>query len=351
MQNIGNRLLNQCVAHYVLNYLHKTDFKKTGSPKNTSAWRYLRLSDIPEGTNPSQLGELAKNTALHLRKRVLGNKPNQSMRSIVRDHPELSPMLGHGAQAWLILSYAESLQKIFEIDNGTLLYGLNKGTYRNIAENVIAARLMFANASQRLAQKMYEVYGPIGNQVVFVEGGAGNGAATLTTLKEFHSHGLYPNFWLTDIDPKTLPVAENYFRQFGNFQGHHFPWSQLDIGDTSAVKSLLGSFPGFKTVFNVNFIVHEYETIANKFFKAMSSSPETDLVVSEFFLPEGYPDCDPDPDFPWWFVFLHELSDQYLRTENQFLKIAKKHGYYCTSRLDHQIHNNHPVTSSLFLNK
>ena len=347
MENVGTRLLNQYVAHFILSYLKKSQYQHTDTSKNNSAWRILRLSEIPWETDPNLLGQLGQETAKIQRDLVLSKAKNTSIRSVNRN----SPLIAHGPQAWLIHTYEETLQKMFELDNGTVQYGLGKDAYRNIEENVIAARMMFASASQRLAQKMYEVYGHMGNQLALVEGGAGNGAATLTNLQEFHSHGLYPHFWLTDIDPKTLPVAENYYRQVGNFQSHHFPWSQLDIGDAKAVQTLLDSFPGFKTIFNVNFIVHEWEPIANRFFKAMSKCKDTDLVVSEFFLPPGYPNCTPDADFPWWFLYLHELSNQHLRTESDFMNIIKRHGYRVTNRLDHQVHNGIPVTSTLFLSK
>jgi hypothetical protein len=351
MQISGTQHLNEYVARYVLAYLQKIKFQQTRTEKNDSAWRFLRLSAIPSQTDPSSLGDLAEDAAYYVRKRVLGNEPKQSMRSIVRDHPHLEPLLGHGAQSWLILTYFQTLQQIYEIDNGTVQYGLGKGSYRNIKENVIASRMMFADGSQRLAEKMYELYGEIGNQLALIEGGAGNGAATLTMLKQFQRHGKFPLFWLTDIDEKTLIVAENYYREKGNFQSHHFPWSLLDIGDAEAVHSLLNSFPGFKTVFNVNFIVHEWEPIAARLFKSMSNNPNTDLVVSEFFLPPGYPNCDPDPNFPWWFVYLHELSNQYLRTENDFLTIIQKYGYKVFDRIDYQTHKGQPVTSTLFLRK
>lgn len=345
MANIGTRLLNQYAAHYALKYLQKVNYQHTGTPKNSSTWKFLRLSGIDWSTDPNLLGQIGQETAALQRDLVLSGAKNTSIRSANRN----SPLIAHGPQSWLILTYEQTLKKIFELDQGTIQYGLNKDVYRDIEENVMAARMMFESASKSLAKKIYELYGEIGNEIALIEGGAGNGAATLTNIKEFHEHHKYPHFWLTDIDPKTLAVAENYFRQNGNFQSHHFPWSQLDIGDSLAVKSLLNSFPGFKTILNVNFIVHEWEPIAERFFKATSQSgTDTDLIVSEFFVPEN---PQVDPDFPWWFVYLHELSGQHLRTENDFLAITKKHGYHVFDQLDYQIHNGKPVTSTIFLRK
>lgn len=339
------RLLNQWVASYVTDYLSTSLFSKTGTRLNSAAWNFLRLSGLDYLSSYNVQRAEAIAIAEMQRHMVLENIKTGRLASNDR-----SLRINGGPQAWLIYTYMSALEKIYELDKGAITYGINGGVYRFIPENVISARMMFEAASLRLAKAMVEIYGEIGNHLVLLEGGAGNGAATWTTLDAFHKKGLSPQFCLTDIDPKTMPVAEEYFRQNG-FNSRHFPWSQLDIGDPNAVNSLLNSFPGFKTVMNINFIVHEWEPIAEKLFATMSRCPDTDLVISEFFLPPGYPNCEPDPDFPWWFVFLHELSGQYLRTEEDFMKIIHKYGYEVFRRIDHQKHNGHAVTATLFLRK
>lgn len=339
------RLLNQWVASYVHDFLSTSLFSETGTRLNNAAWNFLRLSGLDYLSSYNVQRAEAIAIAEMQRHMVLENIKTGRLASSDR-----SLRINGGPQAWLIYTYMSALEKIYELDKGAISYGINGDVYRFIPENVIAARKMFEAASIKLARAMVEIYGDIGNHLVLLEGGAGNGAATWTTLDAFHKRGLFPHFWLTDIDPKTMPVAEEYFRQNG-YQTNDFPWTQLDIGDPNAVKSLINSFPGFKTVMNVNFIIHEEEPIAKEFFAAMSQSPDTDLVVSEFFLPPGYPNCEPDPDFPGWFVFLHELSGQYLRTEAEFLKIIHKYGYEVFKRIDHQVQKGHAVTATLFLRK
>lgn len=350
MKNIGTRLLNQYVAKYFLDYLRKVNYQKTDTPINNFAWSYFHFSEIPWKTDAHTLSELPEDAAIYLRKRILGNEPRQSMRLIVRDHPHLGPLLGHGAQSWLILTYLQTLHKIYELDQGILQYGIDKDLYRTIEENVIAARLMFAEGMGRLAEKIAEIYKDTPN-LALAEGGAGNGAAMFSVLEKFHSFGLFPHFLLSDIDQKTKSVAEEYFRSRG-FKSKHFPWAKIDIGDPKDLAAIASHFSQNNLAFNINFIVHEWEPIAEKFFAATSQSmPNADLVVSEFFLPEGYPNCAPDPDFPWWFVALHHLSGQHLRTEKDFMAFPKLHGYKLFDRIDYQVHYGKPVTSTLFLRK
>ncbi len=346
IKKIGTRLLNQYAAHFAIRYLQKVNYQHTGSPKNNSTWKFLRLSGIDWTTDPNLLGQIGQETAALQRSLVLSGAKNTSIRSANRN----SPLIAHGPQAWLIQTYEQTLNSIFELDNGTLQYGLGKDRYRNITENVMAARMMFETASKTLANALVEKYQDIPNLGLF-EGGAGNGAAMHTNLLAFHSQGIKPDFLLSDIDPKTKNVAEEYFREKG-FASRHFPWMQVDIGNPKDLALVARQFPWHKLVCNVNFIVHEWEPIAERFFKATSKSmPNADLAVTEFFLPPGYPNCDPDPDFPWWFVYLHEISGQYLRTETEFMKIIQKHSYYSFDPLNYQTHNGMPVTSTLFLRK
>lgn len=346
----GTQHLNQYVAKFFLEYLEKIGYKRTSSSDNDFAWLYFQLSGIPWSSDSRDMSSLPEDAALFLRKRVLGNEPRSSMRHIVQDEPDLRPLVNHGAQSWLILTYLQTLQNIYGLDKGILKYGIDKDLYRIIEENIIAARLMFAEGTIRLAEKVTETYKDTPN-LALVEGGAGNGAAIFAILQKFHSLGVFPHFLLSDLDPKTKAVAEEYFRSRG-FKSKHFPWAKINIGDPSDLAAIANHFSQNNLVFNINFIVHEWEPIAEKFFKATSESmPNADLVVSEFFLPEGYPNCAPDPDFPWWFVALHHLSGQHLRTRSKFLAIAEKYGYYVFDELIHQTHKGQPVTSTLFLRK
>lgn len=346
----GTQHLNQYVAKFFLEYLKKVSYSKTGSPDNNFAWLYFHLSDIPWSSDSRDMSALPEDAALFLRKRVLGNEPRSSMRHIVQDEPDLRPLVNHGAQSWLIFTYLQTLQKIHELDKGILKYGPNNDLYRVIEENVIAARLMFAEGTIRLAAKIFDRHKGTPN-LGLVEGGAGNGAAMFTILKTFHKHHIFPDFLVTDIDLITRGKAETYFRDHG-FPSKHFPWAQIDIGDPKHLAQIADYFPWHNLVFNINFIIHEHESIAEKFFESMSKSlPNAELIVSEFFLPEGYPNCAPDPDFPWWFVALHHLSGQHLRTRSEFLTIAEKYGYCVLDELVHQTHNGQPVTSTLFLRK
>lgn len=343
MTNIGTRLLNQYVAHYAIRYLQKVNFQHTNSPKNNSTWKFLRLSGISWDTDPNLLGDIGRETAKLQRELVLSGAKNTSIRFANRN----SPLIAHGPQSWLIHTYEQTLNKIFELDQGTMEYGLGKDAYRDIEENVMAARMMFENAAKSLADKLVSTYKDVPNLGLF-EGGAGNGAAMLTNLLAFHQQNIFPDFLISDIDPKTKGVAEKYFRKQG-FPSRHFPWMQADIGSPKDLATVANHFPWHKLVLNVNFIIHEWEPIAEKFFAATSQSmPNADLAVSEFFVPEN-PQID--PDFPWWFVYIHEITDQYLRTKKDFLSYPIKYGYELFDHIDHQVHNGEAVTSTLFFRK
>lgn len=351
MDKHPNQYLNEFVANFVIRYLRVIGYAVTGSPINMASWKFLGRSQISAVTNNIwELGDLAHQAALLQRQLVCEGHQNTSLRSIVRSFPKLLPLVAHGPQAWLINTYRQPLENILELDRGTKKYGQNQAVYRNIKENVMAARMMFTKASQLLADKIFEENQRTANLGIF-EGGAGNGAATLTILKKFHDNGIFPGFLLSDIDEATREVALKLFQSRG-FQSSYFPWTKLDIGNPKDMATVAKYFEWNNLIVNVNFIIHEWEPIANKFFFAMNKSlPKAKLAISEFFLPED--ETRVGPDFPWWFVYLHDLSSQHLRTEKQFLAIAKKHGYSFYDRLNHQIYKptNKPIVTTLFLAK
>lgn len=351
MQISGTEHLNQYVAKFFLEYLEKVGCNKTGSPDNNFAWLYFHLSGIPWSSDSRDMSTLPEDAALFLRKRVLRNEARSSMRHIVQDEPDLRPIVNHGAQSWLIFTYLQTLQNIYGLDKGILKYGIDKDLYRVIEENIVAAGMMFAEGTQRLATKIASIYQNTPN-LGYAEGGSGKGAASFAILKELHRVNIYPDFTLSDIDEEgTRQTAEEYFGSHG-FASKNLPWMKIDIGDPKDLAKIAKHFPWHHLIFNVNFIIHEWEPIAENFFAATSQAmPNADLVVSEFFLPEGYPNCAPDPEFPWWFVALHHLSGQHLRTRSEFLAIAEKYGYYVFDELIHQTHKGQPVTSTLFLRK
>ena len=343
-----NEYLNEMVAFYVIFYLAKVDFKKTGSPINNSSWNFLKRSGLKPDANQYFLDGFSLGTqAANLQRRLVSSGgPNVSLRSVIREYPELIPLVAHGPQSWLIKTYDSMLRNIYELDMGTKEYGLDKDIYRDIIDNVKAARMMFEEASRKIADKIYLLYGDLPS-LALVEGGAGNGAAMLTILDKFPRHQL-PKFLISDIDEKTRLPAEELFLVKGYFE--HLPWIKVDLGDTNDLKRVQTEVDGHDAVVSVNFIIHEHQTILEKFFQSMSQElPNAHLAISEFFLPES--DDIMDPSFPWWFVYLHEVSSQYLRTEKDFLAVANKYGYSVHDRIDHQTVNQKPLVSTLFLSK
>ena len=345
MQDDMQLHLNQYVAFFVNQYLRKTNYLETGGYINQAAkvYPYFSSTDPYSGyisEYQSALSLVEKQSQLVLNNMRTGKLPS--------DHRDLR--LDGGPQAWLISTYNKMLSHLIELDSGVMSYEFGGRLYRDIVPNVIASRMMFEAASKRLARTMVETHQHDAHETVLVEFGSGNGAATLTTLKAFHKKGLYPQFLLTDIDQKTEDVALQLYRQHG-YQTSHFPWEKLNINDTNAVVTTLSKFPKFKIIANLNFIIHESEDIIENFFAAMSQAGVQEVVVSEFFLPPGYPNCKPNPLFPWWFVFIHIASKQFLRTEKDFMLVANKHGYYISKRHDHQVVDNAPVVSTLFLTR
>lgn len=345
-KKLPNNYLNEMVAFHVLRYLDEVDFRTTGTLINNSDWSFLKRAGIHPNSNPYLLdGFSLGNQAADLQRRlVFDNTPNTSLRSVIREYPHLMPLVAHGPQAWLIRSYNSMLRNIYELDMGTKQYGLGKDIYRDIVENVKAARLMFEEASRKIADKIYQRYGDL-SSLALVEGGAGNGAAMLTNLEKFP---VWPKFLLSDIDEKTRLPAEELFLAKGYTKP--LPWMKVDLGNPDDLKKVKTEFNGHEVVISVNFIIHEHEGILKKFFKSMSQElPFAHLAISEFFLPED--ETLVGTGFPWWFVFLHEVSGQYLRTEKDFMSVATGAGYRVLNRLDHQLVNNLPVTSTLFLSK
>ena len=348
MDKHPNQFLNEYVGHFIIRYLEKIDFGITNSPINTAAWNFLRRSKISFTTKPWTLGQEADYAAELQRQLVLEGHQNTSLRSIVRDFPDLRPMVTHGPQAWLIKTYLQPLENIFELDNGSKKYGIKQPVYRKITENVMAARMMFNTASRSLASKLFDRHSKTPN-LGFFEGGAGNGAAMFDILQEFHNHGIFPEFLLSDIDEKTMPVAKKYFQDHG-FPANHFPWIKIDIGNPKDMIKVAEYFEYHNLINNVNLIIHDWEPIAEKFFRSTSQLlPKAELAVSEFFLPEH--ESMVDHTYPWWFVFLHDLSGQKLRTERELLSITKRYGYKLVDRINHQKNNETPVVSTLFLKK
>lgn len=348
MEKHPNQLLNEYVAHFVIKYLNQINFKATNSPINIAVRNFLRRSQIDPSEPMWNLGNEAKYAAIYQRQLVLEGHANTSLRSIVREFPDLRPMVTHGPQAWLIHTYQQPLENIFELDNGSKKYGIRQSVYRSITENVMAARMMFNTASHSLASKLFDRHSKTPN-LGFFEGGAGNGAAIFDILNKFHNHGIFPEFLLSDIDEKTMPVAKKYFQDHG-FPGNHFPWKKIDIGNPKDMIKVVEYFEYHNIIINVNFIIHEWEPIAEKFFRSTSQLlPKAELAVSEFFLPEH--ESMVDHTYPWWFVFLHDLSGQKLRTERELLNITKRYGYKTVDRINHQKINETPVVSTLFLRK
>lgn len=342
-----NEILNEMVAFHVLQYLAKVDFQKTGSPMNNSSWNFLKRTGIDPVTNPYFLDGFSLGTqAANLQRRLVSaGGPNQSLRSVIRDYRPLLPLVAHGPQAWLIKTYDSMLRNIYELDMGTKQYGLGKDVYRNIVENIKAARMMFEEASRKIADKIYLLYGHLPS-LALVEGGAGNGAAMLTNLEKFPSSAI-PKFLLSDIDEKTRLPAEELFLSKGFIK---IPWMKVDLGDAYDLEKVQTAVNGHDVVVSVNFIIHEHVTILENFFRAIRHGlPDAQLAISEFFLPES--EDLVGPNFPWWFVYLHDISGQYLRTEKDFMAVAKSYGYSVFDRLDHQLINQKPLTSTLFLSK
>ncbi len=347
-QKHPNELLNEMVAFYVLFYLKRVSFQRTSSPINKSSWKFLKNARIDPNTDLLGLEgyDMGTDAAILQRELVESGAVNTSLRSVIRTNMRLMPLVAHGPQAWLVTSYKSMLDNICELDRGTLEYGLDKDIYRDIFDNVKAARMMFEEASRKIADKIYLLYGDLPS-LALVEGGAGNGAAMLTILDKFPRHQL-PKFLISDIDEKTRLPAEQLFLIKGYFE--HLPWMKVDLGDTNDLKRVQTEVDGHDAVVSVNFIIHEHQTILEKFFQSMSQElPSAHLAISEFFLPES--DDIMDPSFPWWFVYLHEVSSQYLRTEKDFLVAANKFGYTVHDRIDHQIENKKPLISTLFLSK
>ncbi|OGD82938.1 hypothetical protein A2572_03645 [Candidatus Collierbacteria bacterium RIFOXYD1_FULL_40_9] len=349
MEKHPNRYLNEFAALFVLNYLRHSGYKRTGTYINNAVWNLLENAEISPNTFPTDLSDLAHQAAIVQRRLVLEGRQNTSLRSVRHEYPQLMPVISHGPQAWLINTYRPLLEYLLEIDLGQLEYGIDKDRYRIIEENVMAARMMFENASKSIANELVATYANIPNLGLF-GGGEGNGAAMHTNLLAFHQQNIFPDFLLSDIDPKTKKVAEKFFRERG-YQSKHFPWMKIDIGNPNDLALVAKHFSWHKLIVNVNFIVHELEPIAEKFFKATSkSTPNADLVISEFFEPEDYSNIG--PDFPHWFVLLHKLSRQSLRTEKDFMRYPTRYGYKLMDhRIDHQKYNSTPVTSTLFFTK
>lgn len=344
MSKHPNQYLNELVAIYVLHYLHHTYWQKTGSPINNAAWNFLERSGISPFANPDTLTGhyLTLEAAYHQKDLASG----ETFRNIVRQQPHLKPLVAHGPQALLIYSYLPLLENLFALDKGEKQYGYGKEVYRVIEDNVRAARLMFERASCDLANKIFDLYGDYLALALF-EGGSGNGAATLTILKKFLDSSKKPVFLLSDLDEATKKTAEDLFHSHGFTEP--LPWLKVDLGSHSDLQKVERKLLGYYVVVSVNFILHEYEGIAEKFFEALSSSmPHARLVITEFFLPEN---GVIDSRVPEWFIFLHHASGQYLRTEKEFLSIATKHGYKLTDRLDHHVVDDHPLISTLFLEK
>lgn len=343
-----NIYLNEMVAFHVLHYLAKLDFQKTGSTMNNSSWSFLKRTGINPDTDPSKLdGVWLGNEAATLQRQLVSiGGPNLSLRSVIRHYKRLLPLVAHGPQAWLIKTYDSMLKNVYELDLGIKKYGRDKDVYRDIVDNVKAARLMFEEASRKIADKIYLLYGDH-PALALVEGGAGNGAAMLTNLERFPRSAL-PKFLLTDIDEKTRLPAEKLFLSKG-FTGN-LPWIKVDLGNVSDILKIKRTMMDYHLVFSVNFIIHEHVAILENFFRAIRHGlPDAQLVISEFFLPENEDLIG--PDFPWWFVYLHEISGQHLRTEKDFMVLAKSYGYTVFDRLDHPLVNQKPLTSTLFLSK
>lgn len=346
MDKKPNELLNEMVAFYVIFYVTNTPV--TSSPINKAAWKFLKRAGIRPETNPFNLeGYYLGNQAADLQRQLINSgDSNISLRSVVRKYKHLMPLVAHGPQAWLIKTYESMLKNIYELDMGIKQYGQDKDVYRDIVENVKAARLMFEEASRKIADKIYQLYGDLPS-LALVEGGAGNGAAMLTLLEKFPRHQL-PKFLISDIDEKTRLPAEELFLVKG--YSEHLPWMKVDLGDTEDLKRVQTEVKGHDVVVSVNFIIHEHETILEKFFQSMSQElPHAHLAISEFFLPEN--EDEVGTDFPWWFVFLHEVSGQCLRTEKDFMDVATTTGYHIHDRLDHQFVNQKPLVSTLFLTR
>lgn len=344
MDKHPNQYLNELVAVYALHYLQQVYWQKTGSHINNAVWSFLERAGISPFANPDTLtGHYLILEAAYHQKDLA---PSETFRNIVRQQPHLKPLVAHGPQALLIYSYLPLLESLFALDKGEKRYGYCKEVYRNIEDNVRAARLMFERASSDLANKIFELYGDYLALALF-EGGAGNGAATLTILKKFLDSGKKPFFLLSDLDEATKKTAEELFRSHGFTEP--LPWLKVDLGSHSDLQKVERKLLGYYVVVSVNFILHEYEGIAEKFFEALNNSlPHAKLAITEFFLPEN---GVIDPRIPEWFIFLHQASGQFLRTEKEFLSIATKHGYRILDRLDHQKINDKPLISTLFLEK
>lgn len=348
MTSHPNEYLNEFVAYYVLQYLQKINFDYTGSPINKAAWNFLERANVDPSTRPNNLsGHLIAFEAAQLQKwQLLYGQGNTSLRSVIRSSPHLMPLVAHGPQALLIHSYLPLLLNLYELDLGLKKYGYGYEVYRRIEDNVRAARMMFENASLRVSDKLFQLYYSTPDLALF-EGGAGNGAAMFTNLQRFGQAGLFPQFLLSDIDRKTLATANEYFQNNG-FNGQ-VPWIQVDLGSENDLLKVEKALRGYTVIVNINFIIHEHSSIADAFFTAMRSSlPGAKLVISEFFLPEN---VTINPQIPSWFIFLHGASGQCLRTESDFVTIAESHGYNFFDRLDHQIVDNQPLVSTLFLEK
>ncbi len=343
-----NELLNEMVAYYVLRYMKNIGFAKTGSVINQASWDFLKRSDIDPNTDRRTLGGFQLGTwAAQLQGDLLkkgGN--NTSLRSIIRQNQHLLPLVAHGPQALLIESYLQMLQKLHLLDLGHSKYGIGKDVYRDITTNVMAARLMFETASQKIADLVYQTYSHIPN-LGLVEGGAGNGAAMLAILDRFPEY-FWPDFLLSDIDEKTRATAVELFKSKG--YDSELPWIKVDLGSLSDILKIERLMRGQQVLFSVNFIIHEHESIIENFFSAMGKGlPGADLSITEFFLPED--EISVGSNFPWWFVYLHEVSGQRLRTEEDFLAIAEDNDYHIFDRIDHQMVSKKPLISTLFLKK
>lgn len=344
-----NELLNEMVAFYAIFYLRRVGFQRTNSRINIATWKFLKNAGINPNTDLMDLPgyNLGKEAAKLQKEQVdLGGK-NTSLRSVIRENQWLMPLVAHGPQAWLIETYYDMLSSLCELDRGTVEYGYGKEVYRDITQNVKAARMMFETATQKIADRFHYYYQKVPEMITLVEGGAGNGAATLALLEKF-PEGYKPAYILTDIDEKTETPAKDLFKSKGYTE--KLSWMKVDLGSEDDLEKVHEQIETPLTVFMVNFIIHEHESIIENFFLAMSKSmPHARLVITEFFLPED--ESSVGTNFPWWFVYLHEVSGQKLRTQNEFLSIAEKYGYRVVDQIDHQLIERNPLIATLFLTK
>ncbi len=343
-----NDYINQALAVDVIKYLRQIKYKRTDSRINKASFSFLERAEIPPDTKLDDLLDsynLVYWAAQEQFRIAVHGGEKASFRGVVRENPELAPLISHAPQCLFLDSYSPLNKNLYLVDSGVLTYGYKKDLYREIVKNVIAARYMNGSASQRVANEIYRICGGDSTNVAILGLGSGNGAAELDVVKKFVDNP--PMFIVSDFDPETEKPARELFAKNGIKK---INWAKIDLRLAHEVRRAARMLEGKRVFVLINFIIHELEEIAETLANVVSAElPNATIVASEVLLRE---DQLVFPEMPEFFITEHDFAVQYLRSEPALLKkMYDSGGYNPSSRIDHQIIGDLPFVSTFFLNR